>query len=77
VTLIQCNTPNGTKIDLTTESAIKATIAMVICTSVAYVATHTQNLFRFASAIIIGVIGVIGVIIGTYKTPPHCAVETN
>jgi hypothetical protein len=62
------------KFHLTTEPAIKATISVVACTSIGYVATHTQNLFRFASAIIIRVIGVV---IGIYKTPPLCAVKTN
>jgi hypothetical protein len=47
---------------------------MVACTSVAYVATHMQNIFGFASTIIIGGIGVV---IGTYKTPPLCAIKTN
>jgi hypothetical protein len=64
--------PMELKFNLTTEPAIKATTAVVTLTSAAYVATCTQSLFGIASAIIIGVIAVV---IRTYKTPPLCAVK--
>jgi hypothetical protein len=55
------------KFYLATEPAIKATIAIVACTSIAYVTTHAQNWFGVIAALIIGVISVV---IVTYKTPP-------
>jgi hypothetical protein len=55
--------------ELATEPAVKGTIAVVSCMSIAYVATHTKTPYGFASAFLIGVIGVI---IGTYKTPSLC-----
>jgi hypothetical protein len=55
------------KFDLAKEPAIKANIAVVACTSIAYVTPHTQNWFGFITVLIIGVINVV---IGTYKTPP-------
>ena len=55
--------------ELATEPAVKGTIAVVSYVSIAYVATHTKTPYRFASALLIGIIGVI---IGTYKTPPLC-----
>jgi hypothetical protein len=67
------NNPMELEFDLAAEPAVKATIPMVTCTSVAYGAICVQNLFGFASTIIIGVIGVI---MGTYKTPPLCAIKT-
>ncbi len=62
------------KFDLATESAVKATIAIIACTSIAYVITHVQNWFGVITALIIGVISVV---IGTYKTPPHCIVKSS
>ena len=62
------------KFDLATEPAVKATIAVVACTSIAYVTTHAQNLFGVITALIIGVISVV---IGTYKTPPLCTVKSS
>jgi hypothetical protein len=62
------------KFELATEPAIKATIAVVACTSIAYVTPHAQNWFGVIAALIIGVISVI---IGTYKTPPLCAVKSS
>ena len=53
--------------ELATEPIVKGTITVVSCVSIAYVATHTKTPYRFASALLIGVIGVI---IGTYKMPP-------
>jgi hypothetical protein len=58
--------------ELATEPAIKATITVVPCTSIAYVTTHAQNWFGVIAALIIGVISVS---IGTYKTLPLCAVK--
>jgi hypothetical protein len=55
------------KFELATEPAIKATIAVVACISIAYMTAHVQNWF---GAIALLIIGVISVIIGTYKTPP-------
>jgi hypothetical protein len=62
------------KFNLATELAVKATIAFITCASIAYVATPAQNWFGVAASVIIGVVGVI---IGTYKTPPICAIKTN
>jgi hypothetical protein len=62
------------KFKLTTEPAVKATIAAVACTSIVYMTTHAQNWFGVIAALIIGVIGVI---IGIYKTPPLCAVKSS
>jgi hypothetical protein len=55
------------KFRLETEPTIKATIAVVACTSIAYVTTHAQNWFGVITALIFRIISVI---IGTYKTPP-------
>jgi hypothetical protein len=62
------------KFKLTTELAVKATIAVVACTSIVYVTTHNQNWFGVIATLIIGVISVI---IGTYKTPPLCATKSS
>jgi len=58
------------KFELATEPAIKGTIAVVACISIAYVSTHADTPYGFASPFLIGIIGII---IGTYKTPPLCA----
>jgi len=55
------------KFELATEPAVKGTIAVVACVSIAYVSTHTETPYSFASSFLIGIIGII---IGTYKTPP-------
>jgi hypothetical protein len=62
------------KFELATEPAIKATIAVVACTSIVYVATHAQNWFGVIAALIIGVISVI---IGTYKASPLRAIKSS
>ncbi len=62
------------KFDLTTEPAVNITIAIIACTSIACVTTHTQNWFGVIAALIIGAISVI---IGTYKTHPLCAVKSS
>jgi hypothetical protein len=59
---------------LATEPSIKATIAVVACTSIAYMTTHTKNWFEVIATLIIGVISVI---IGTYKTPPLHAIKSS
>ncbi len=55
---------------LATRPAVKGTIAVVSCMSIAYVATHTQNWYGTSCALLIGIISVV---IGTYQTPPLCA----
>ncbi len=62
------------KFKLAADPAVKATIAVVACTSIAYVTTHAQNWFGVIAALIIGVIGVI---ISTYKTPPLCNIKSS
>jgi hypothetical protein len=57
-----------------TEPAVKATIAVVACTSIVNMTTYAQNWFGVITALIIGVISVI---IGTYKTPPLHAVKSS
>jgi len=54
------------KFELATEPAIKGTIAVVACVSIAYIATHTKTPYGFASSFLIGTIGIV---IGTYNTP--------
>jgi hypothetical protein len=61
------------KFKLATEPAVKATIAVAACTSIAYVITHAQNWFGVIATLIIKVISVI---IGTYKTPPLRAIKS-
>jgi hypothetical protein len=62
------------KSKLATEPAVKATIAVVACTSIGYVTIHAQNWFGVITALLIGVISVI---IGKYKTPPLCVVKSS
>jgi len=62
------------KFELATEPAVKGTTAVVTCISIAYVSTHAATPHRFASSVLIGIIGVI---IGTYKTPPLCTPARN
>jgi hypothetical protein len=64
------------KFEIATEPAVKATITVVACKSIAYVTTHAQNWFGFG-VIAALIFGVISVIIGTYKTPPLCAVKSS
>jgi hypothetical protein len=59
---------------LATEAVVKGTITVVSCVSITYVATHTKTPYGFASAFLIGVIRVI---IGTFKTPPLCTPARN
>jgi hypothetical protein len=53
--------------ELATEPAVKGTIAVVTCVSIAYAATYTETPFNFASSFLIGTIGIY---ISTYKMPP-------
>jgi hypothetical protein len=53
------------KFELATEPAIKGVIAVVACVSIAYIATHAKTPSGFASSCLIGIISII---IGTYKT---------
>jgi hypothetical protein len=62
------------KFELATEPAVKGTIAVVACVSIAYIATHAETPYGFASSFLIGIIGII---IGTYKTPPLRAPARN
>ena len=55
------------KFELATKPAMKGTIAVVACISIAYISTHADTPYGFASSFLIGIIGII---IGTYKTPP-------
>ncbi len=55
------------RFELATKPAVKGTITVVSCASIAYIATHTQNWYRTSCAFLIGIISVI---IGTYQTPP-------
>ena len=53
--------------ELATEPAVKAQIALVTCTLIAYTITHTSSYIRLVGT---AIIGLIAVVIGTYKTPP-------
>jgi hypothetical protein len=55
---------------LATKPAVKGTIAIVSCVSIAYIATHAQNWYGTSCALLIGIISVV---IGTYQTPLLCA----
>jgi hypothetical protein len=55
------------KFELATKPTIKGTIAVVACVSIAYISTHADTPYGFASSFLIGIIGVI---IGTHKTLP-------
>jgi hypothetical protein len=62
------------KFKLATEPAVKGTIAVVACVSIAYIATHAEAPYGFGPSFLIGIIGVI---IGTYKTSPLHAPTRN
>jgi len=58
------------RFELATEPAVKGTIVVVSCVSIAYAATHAQNWYRTSCAFLIGIISVV---IVTYQTPLFCA----
>ncbi len=58
------------RFDLATKPAVKGTIAVVSCVSIAYITTHVQNWYGASCALLIGIISVV---IETYQTPPLCA----
>ncbi len=60
--------------EVATEPAVKGTIAVVSCVSIAYVATHAQTWYITSGALLIGIISVV---IGTYQMPPLCASFTS
>jgi hypothetical protein len=55
------------RFELATEPAVKALIALVVCISIAYTVTCTNSYIGLAGP---AIIGLIAVVIGTYKTPP-------
>jgi hypothetical protein len=57
---------NENRFNLATEPAIKGTITIVSCVSIAYIATHAKKWYGTSCAFLIGIIGII---IGTYQTP--------
>jgi hypothetical protein len=59
---------------LATKPAVKGTIAVVSCVSIACVATHAQNWYGTSCALLIGIISVI---IGTYQMSPLHAFRTS
>ena len=61
------------KFELATEPAVKATIAVGTYWAIPLVATHSQNLFGTLAALIIGILAIV---IGTYKTPPLHAIRS-
>jgi hypothetical protein len=50
-----------------TKPAVKGTIAVVSCVSIAYIATHAQIWYGTSCALLIGIISVVT---GTYQMPP-------
>jgi hypothetical protein len=52
---------------LATKPAVKGTIAVVRCVSIACIATHAQNWYGTSCALFISIISVV---IGTYQMPP-------
>jgi hypothetical protein len=54
---------------IATEPAVKALIALVTSIFIAYTVTCTGLYIRLVGCTIIGIIAVV---IGTYKTPPLC-----
>jgi hypothetical protein len=56
-------------LEIATEPAVKALIALVASISIAYTVTRTNSYIRLLGAVIIGLIAVV---LGTSKTPPLC-----
>jgi hypothetical protein len=57
-----------------TKPAVKGTITVVSCMSVAYIATHTRNWYGTSCALLISIISEV---IKTYQMPPLCASQTS
>jgi hypothetical protein len=57
------------RLKLAAEPAVKALIACVACISIAYTVTHTNSYISLAGS---AIIGLLEVVIGTYKTSPPC-----
>ncbi len=55
------------KFELATEPAVKAVIAIGAFSGITTVITTTPNVFGISRCVLIGVLAII---IGTYKTPP-------
>jgi hypothetical protein len=62
------------RFELATKPAVKGSIAVASCVSIAYIATHAQNWYGSFCALLIGIISVV---IETYQTPPLCASRTS
>jgi hypothetical protein len=60
--------------ELATKPAVKGTIAIVSCVSIAYVAIHAQNWYGTSCALLISITSVT---IGTYQMPLLCASSTH
>jgi hypothetical protein len=60
--------------EFATEPAVKGTIAVVSCVSIAYIATHVQNWYGTSCALLISIISVV---IGIYQMLPHCTSHTS
>ena len=55
------------KFELATEPAVKAVIAIGAFSGITTIITTTPNVFGISGCVLIGVLSII---IGTYKTPP-------
>jgi hypothetical protein len=55
------------KFELATEPAVKAVIAIGVFSGITTIITTTPNVFGISGCVLIGVLAII---IGTYKTPP-------
>ncbi len=53
--------------ELVTKPAVKGTITIVSCVSIANIATHAENWYGTSCAVLIGIIGIV---VEAYKMPP-------